>query len=959
MKHKTPTFIAAVSLLLGSTSMAFAQDATDGDDQGVELVFITGTFIPKQSGKSSSPLAVVNTQDIRDTGAGTIADVIQNLTINTGSQNYTDAFTQNVSTGTTNVNLRGLGVSSTLILLNGNRQVVSGAPTDGGLLFVDTSSLIPMIAIGRIEIVKDGATSTYGSDAVAGVINFITRNDFSGVEISVGGRTVTEDSQRDLNVEGIFGFGNDTTHFMAAFGYLDRTSLTTAERRFPGSVNPITGDFSNAGQPGSFIVPYFPSGSDATTQALWSFLFDPSGGGGLIPGIADFVEPLLGAPIVPGALVPLLADPDCSAGENSVVPTPSQVGFCRLDFGDFFDLVAEEERMTGFASFTQELGSQITFNLEFSASRNRATRNNSPSFPIPSPQAILTTLPGTPDPSGNPINYNPFNPFGTSPFLDASLNTLPIFFVGRVLGEGSPAPSTHDSDTYRIYAGFEGTFGENGAWQVNFTHADNDFEVTVEDTLADRFSLALNGLGGAGCDPSTGTPGLGGCQFFNPFGSALLASSGTTVPHPFVPVATVPVANDPALIAWFTSLFTQNYYSTLTVIDAIATNSLSGVLPNPIQYAIGVQYRKTKYSLDYDDQANADNYLFVIGGPDFDSSQEVFAIFAEMDIPVHERVDIQLSVRYENYDQGVGDSIDPKVGFVVRAADTFTIRGTFGTAFRAPNGFQLFGTQTSVQQLTDTLPGQPTTPSFAAVRTTGTGMLVPETSTTFNFGFTWEATEYLTVDFNYWRFNFEDIVVQESAQAILNANPLDPRITRSPVTGSIVIINTNFVNASSLKTSGFDTLVEYRVPLNDAGDLRLGIASTYISQYDLDDPQAGLVSGAGSRNFNNFGTSTPQWRFTGSINWEMRQHAVNIYIRFIDSYLDDQNDAQISSHTTVDLQYNFTLGDRGDFRAWRLAVGVINVFNNFPPFVATNQGFDTKVHDPRGRMVYGSVTKGF
>ncbi len=84
MKHKTPTIIAAVSLLLGSTSMAFAQDATDGDDSDVELVFVTGTFIPKQSGKSSSPLAVVNTQNIRDTGAGTIDDVLQNLASKTG-----------------------------------------------------------------------------------------------------------------------------------------------------------------------------------------------------------------------------------------------------------------------------------------------------------------------------------------------------------------------------------------------------------------------------------------------------------------------------------------------------------------------------------------------------------------------------------------------------------------------------------------------------------------------------------------------------------------------------------------------------------------------------------------------------------------------------------------------------------------------------------------------------------
>ncbi|MCH8322725.1 MAG: TonB-dependent receptor [Proteobacteria bacterium] len=949
MKRYTPTMLTALGLILGSYGSSFAQDdSSDGDTQIVEeQVIVTGTYIPRQTGNLSSPVAVIDGDALHSSGGNTIADVIQQLTINTGAQNYTDAFTQNVSTGTSNVNLRGLGVSSTLVLLNGKRQVVSGAPTDQGLTFVDISSLIPFIAIARIEIVTDGAAALYGSDAVAGVVNFITRNDFKGIELSARAQTVTEDSQLDLNIGGIVGFGNGRTHFTASFEYMHRTSLTTAERRFPGSLDPVNGDFSNAGFPGSFIVPYLPTGLSPAIQAAWTFLFDSAG---LVPGVADAIEPLLGLPFVPGAITPILADPNCAAGDNSVLPSTFPFGFCRLDFGSFFDLVAEEERILGHLTFTHDFNEDVSFFLEASIAINDAKRNNSPSFPVPGPHAVLANVPGT------SAFYNPFNPFGLSPVLPGPA-TLPLFFIGRSVGQGPAAPSFHDSDTWRIHARFDGTFGDNGTWEVSFTHAQNKFHLTVQDVLGDRWDLALNGLGGPGCNPLTGVPGLGGCQFFNPFGTSLTAAPGTTVPGPFG--GQIPVVNDPALIAWMTGDLTQDYLSRLTVAEGIITNSFDAGLASPIGYAVGFQYRKNVYNLTWDAQSNADNFLFLLGGPNFATNLDSFSFFGEVVIPFTDRIEMQVALRYEDYGGTIGSSIDPKVGIFAEVSNTFLVRGSFGTSFRAPTGFQLFGTQTSLQQLIDTLPGQPTTPQFFAVRTSGTGALVPEEATNWNFGFTWEPSDRFTLDFDYWWFDFENIIVQESAQAILNANPLDPRIIRSPLTGGVVRIDSNFVNASSLKTSGFDVAAEYRIPMNDHGELIFGFNATHISKYDLIDPQAGAISGAGVRNFNNFGVSTPQWRFVGSANWAVGQHDIFVFVRFIDSYLDDQNNLPISSHTTVDFQYNFYIGDPGDERAWRFSVGVINIFNNFPPTVLTNQGFDTKIHDPRGRMVYGQFTKGF
>ena len=126
--------------------------------QSDDVIVVTGSFIKKKNQADlPSPLATIGSGDIEDIGAQNIADITQTLTINTGAQNNPDAFTQNATTGTSNINLRGLGVGSTLVLLNGKRQVLSGSPTNDGINFVDTSSLVPLIAIDRVVILKDGA----------------------------------------------------------------------------------------------------------------------------------------------------------------------------------------------------------------------------------------------------------------------------------------------------------------------------------------------------------------------------------------------------------------------------------------------------------------------------------------------------------------------------------------------------------------------------------------------------------------------------------------------------------------------------------------------------------------------------------------------------------------------------------------------------------------------------------
>jgi outer membrane receptor for ferrienterochelin and colicin len=159
---KTAIAVFVATQLFAYPSIVLAQEVEEETAREVELILITGSFVRRSENfDSPSPLTIVDSVAIDSIGAKNIGDITQTLTINTGAENTPDAFTQNATAGTSNINLRGLGVSSTLILLNNKRQVVNSQPNNGGVNFVDTSSLVPMIAIGRMEIVKDGASALY------------------------------------------------------------------------------------------------------------------------------------------------------------------------------------------------------------------------------------------------------------------------------------------------------------------------------------------------------------------------------------------------------------------------------------------------------------------------------------------------------------------------------------------------------------------------------------------------------------------------------------------------------------------------------------------------------------------------------------------------------------------------------------------------------------------------------
>ncbi len=887
--------IAAIGV--ATPALAQQQETVTSDNTAVESgddneIIVTGSFIRRQSQADlASPLATVDSGAIADIGAQNIGEITQSLTINSGAQNNPDAFTQGGTTGTSNINLRGLGVASTLILLNGKRQTLSASPTNDGINFVDTSSLVPLIAVERVEILKDGASSLYGSDAVAGVVNFITRDDYEGLLVS-GEYTehLSTGDYSEYNIQALAGAAFGDLNLVAAVSYVDRSPLTTAERRLSVPAN----DTSALGNPGSFFgVPGAPAGAPTLDPGC-------AGAGGIpLPASA--------------AAAPLL---------------PAGIGFCGFDFGEFFNLVPDEERLTAYVSAKADLSDSVRFRAEVSYADNTARRGNSPTFPfLQLGQAVVPT-------------FNPNNPFGAN-----------VVFFGRASGNGGEvSPALFESQTLRISSTLEGDFESgllsNGRWNVNLTFADNDFTGNTEDTVRDRFACALRGFNAVPAfNAATGLD----CTASNPF----LTANGAAIPadgtffNPFATALAGGGNTNAALLDYITEFAVSNRDAELFVAEGYVSGEIAELPAGPIGIAIGVQYREQRISATFDDISEGDGFAFLIGEQAFAGAQDVYAIFGELAVPITDWADLQLALRFEDYGTDGGDTLDPKIALLLRPTDWISLRGSFSTSFRAPSTFQQQGQSTTLQQVTDPLAGN----AFVAVRAVGNPNLVPEDSTAYNLGFTLQPISGLEISADYYNFDFQNAIVQTSAQALVNADPNGPDIIRSPA-GTIIQVNNSYANAASVETSGIDFSIRYAI---DVGAARItpSFEGNYVLSYDLQETVGGpSIDGTGNRNFTNFGSPTPELRFNAGLQFEAGAHSFNVFGRYIDSYLDDQNGgADIDSDFRVDVQYSLAINELFDRdKAVTLTAGVRNVFGVTAPNVATNGGFDSRVADPRGAV---------
>ena len=413
-------------LIILSSSFVFAQE---------EVVVVTGSYIKGSPTDGASPVEIYDRELIENIGAMNVADITANMAVNSGSENNADSFTSGATQGRTNVNLRGLGLTSTLVLIDGRRQTFASATANDGSVFVDTS-VIPVIALERVEVLKEGAASIYGSDAVAGVVNYIFRRDFTGFEVDISREQKDlVSSSKDDRASFIYGgeFGN--SNVVVAYQTLDRTPMPgTAKNLAPLGISSL----------GRTFRLFAESTTVADTDHPW-YGTDGTYTTGFIP------------------------DPNCIANGGTPI---SGGALCGFHYGPRFNIVNTETHDQIYSSITTAMDNGTEFNLDVLVSEIEVWDNpQSPSYPALSFLSIANLIqPGT----------------GGSPF------DQPVMWYGRPLGSEAPSPNAiRTVDMTRISLGFTGTFDNGFDWDFRYTTSMEDAYFNQPDTGTTALNAAI------------------------------------------------------------------------------------------------------------------------------------------------------------------------------------------------------------------------------------------------------------------------------------------------------------------------------------------------------------------------------------------------------------------------------------------------------------------------------------
>ena len=453
--------------------------------------------------------------------------------------------------------------------------------------------------------------------------------------------------------------------------------------------------------------------------------------------------------------------------------------------------------------------------------------------------------------------------------------------------------------------------------------------------IAANFQAALQGFGGSGCDTSPTAPepavaGQGGCLFFNPSSSNFAAAPGDAR-H-----------NSPELREFIIGDYFGDGESTLTAVEA----NIAGFLPGyRAGYAFGVQYRDQSLTFAYDTVTRQDGFAFLIGNANFDADDDVFAAYGEVWVPLSTRLEATGALRYENYGEGVGDTLDPKLTVLFRATDSLSLRGSFSTSFRAPSPFQTRGVQTNFTNIVD----HDGTRTFAGRRTLGDPQLQPETSRAYNAGLSWRAANW-SLNADLWRYSFEDVLRKENAQAIVNANPFDPRVERTS-SGTIAIVNVAFVNADEIETTGLDVSARADFAVAD-GTLSAWADATWLFAYDV--TNAGVaIDALGKLNRANVGAPNQRLRIAGGVGWTGERIRLNAIVRHVGAYEDDDG-GDIDGFSTLDVGATWSFGALlGTDSETAITLGTANLLDTDPPARRSivSKNHDPLTHNPLGRVI--------
>ena len=842
------------------TSFVFLFQLIEAD---IEEVVVTGSLI-KVLEDDSSPIEVITSEEYDQLNITNVAEISKYLNISSGSRFQSNAL-EGVDQGMASLTLRGLEQASTLILINSKRHTFAGTPSNEGEGYIDIN-IVPEIALQRTEILKEGATSTYGSDAIAGVVNFITYREFNGLRVKAGRQSTSSYDQNDETIGLLYGGKFRNINYVIGHNRLERSPL--AAKEIPGIA-----ELGLSGLGKTFKL----LGPDTVESGIYA---------GDYPNQTTFVP-----------------DPNCESNGGIL-----DGSFCRFLYGERFNIVNDESHKKNYINLYSD-NNLVDINFTFISSNVKVNDNpQSPSYPA-LPFLSRNILPGE---GGSPFN-------------------VPVVWYGRPLGAEYKSPySLKDIEQkhFGVTAYFE--LANQTEAEVSITKSDHSNFHYRPDIIDSRFLAAIQGNGGPD-----------GNEMWNIFDSS---------------------QNSQSLIDFVRGAEVSNKSA-----DLLSLNGIFRAETKNIKYAYGFQINNENLDIFYDEISRAEfdadgkliktaDLFFLGGGKNVSKSRNGKALFVEAERRFLEALDIRIAGRYEEMKSE--SSFDPKLSMKYKFNDSLTLRFSRGSAFSAPSMAQMFSSQInlgSVRDIDDSV--------FVRQASIGNPDLKPSTSSNQNFGLIFQKDSY-KISIDYWEVDYEDRIEVESAQALLTQDPFGPSITRNEF-GDLIGVTTTYFNEENTKISGTDFQFDYIFELNNYSPINLRLKGTIFDEFLTPqitaDGLSKMVNRVGKFNYDSHTHSLPKKRLNAFMDWEHNDYLFSLITRYVDGYTNERPitglgaslgyENKVESFLVFDISARKSIDlDEGNIN---FGVAIINALDESAPrlYDAPDFSFDTRVHDPRGRLV--------
>ncbi|WP_369933406.1 TonB-dependent receptor [Xanthomonas tesorieronis] len=866
---------------------AFAQEAATNLDR----ITVTGSNIPRTNTETPSPVQVVTRQEIDRTGKSTVAEYLQTLTSD-GAGSIPKSFGNGFAGGGAGISLRGLGAGSTLVLLNGRRMATYGLADDGQKVFTDLST-IPLDAVERIDILKDGASAIYGSDAIAGVVNIILRSDFEGA-ILRGSYGMSGDSDGNARKATLTaGTGNFASDGWNAFFSLDvgkTDAIKISDRKDRKWIG--TGDIRRYGYDAAdvqFISGAYLSGGTAGGSGPNGSVFNNDATPQLIalPGCASVST-------IPGQT-------DATAQAQGCLGNTAQ---------QFRDLSPEEEYVNVFgrASFAFGEGGEIY--TEIGYSKKETVFSNTPS-----------NVSGGWGYPGGPVNAN--SGAGAT-VLYAGHPDNPLPYAARLrynAWDVGPRVTDNTNEFNRFLAGVKGNWGE---WSYDTAYLHSGTDLVNKRTGFLRYSAVQCVLGNPAC--AAGTWRIGD-------------DAGL---------------NSQALYDYISPTISARAKSSLDMFNFTVSRSLADLQGGPLGLAVGTEWRRTSNSLTPQTYTDVGD-IIGLGYSAYDGTQNVYAAYAELSAPVLEQLELSAAVRYDKYESG-DSKATPKLGVKWTPAEWIALRASYAEGFRAPNPAEngdggLAAFSNAVDPIRCAIdPANECTARSVAIITRPNAALTPEESKSYSVGFVLQPTASTSLTVDAWEIKRTNEIAQGNTRdAILAGDVLRDSNDIGGVadSGTILAVNTDYVNANSSRVRGIDTDIRQTFAIGP-GQLELDAQWSHLLKFERTegDTTYDYVGTHGNCDVTNC-IGTPQDRINVGGTWKQNAWSVSGVINYISSidnkdsrggdylafYADGSPVEKIASFTTFDLSGRWNITD-----AFELNASVQNVFDRIAPLDPSTYG---------------------